>query len=439
MIRFALPVLLITLLAPHQVRSTPSSDIDPAILGMPNTPWIFQHQGPRGPETYLIPNQLDKVKRLPEPARSDGLRIIRAQESRLAFLRATIGRAFPRLQSGALHATPEYTVDLAEVVMGIDAENAHDANPLSRHEAILLALPAYTRVVLLTPEAALPQVRRRLRVLDMSHRVRPVLSQKRTGSEPAAGVSHWVRDLMFVTHDGNTTTLLTSLAHKNWRDLAHNDLEYLNRTAGKDRHLLRMPIFFRGGNLLMAAREKQTLLLVGRDELAMNQDWIAKTFHFSPLPEAVPEILKAATGADAVLILPNSRHFFHLDTYLTPLADGQIGLLAPLDSERLPQADRDVLAQTRQLLLSKGFAIVDIPTTAHRISHYQSPVNIVPFVDRQSGQRRALTPMFPESPGDSLNAKVLAAYRRAGIDPIPVEDHFHERWGSIHCALVPLH
>jgi hypothetical protein len=52
-----------------------------------------------------------------------------------------------------------------------------------------------------------------------------------------------------------------------------------------------------------------------------------------------------------------------------------------------------------------------------------------------------LVPQFPESadPTQSdLNRHILDAYRRAGLDPIPVEDRFHPCWDNIHCALVPL-
>jgi hypothetical protein len=106
-----------------------------------------------------------------------------------------------------------------------------------------------------------------------------------------------------------------------------------------------MPTFFRGGNLELARAGGRKVLLMGAEEMAMNQKWFVEAFGFEPGHNAVPEILKRATGADEVLILPNSRNLYYLDMFVTPLADGTVGLLAPVDAQRLAAADRDVLSR----------------------------------------------------------------------------------------------
>lgn len=437
-----LPVLLASLFHWTGAGALPSQKIQASVLGMPLDPWPFVRQGPKGPETYLIPADLDKVRRLPEPERSRSLETIKAHQANLSTLRKTMGAFFPRLRSGHLQASPEYTFTLDEVVMEVDWENAREHNPIQAHEPVLQALPPYSRVILLAPEQSLRQVRKRLEALGLGEKVRVVANRVASDTPSSDGVTRWVRDLMLVVRDDSGATLLTSLAHKNYQEVFDNDLEYLNRIAGPRRHVLRAPIFLRGGNLLVAARAGRRILLVGRDELAMNRQWFVKTFNFTPPPNAVPDILKAATGVDDLIIVPNSQSLFHLDMFIAPLADDTVGILAPQDPEAMAAADRDILAQARTLLQRAGFRIVDIPTAVKWMKNFQSPANVVPFVDRDTGRRRVLLPVFEEPGGDGpsqgLNARVAAAYRSAGLDPIPVKDIFHLRRGSIHCTLVPL-
>lgn len=430
------------ILMPLSTLAKHANRLDSSVLGMPEGPWSYVHRGAKGLETYLIPSQMDAIRRLPEPERRIALRFIRDHEANLSFLRKTSRRFFSGVNAEGRHAVPEYNMDLGEVMMGVDFENALDDNPIHPHEPILHALPLYTRVILLAPETALPKIRARLKTLGLSKRVRLVVSKDRAMRSPGEGVTRWVRDLGFVANDGKHALLLTSLAHKYFSDVSHNDLAYLARIDDPSHHVRQMPIFARGGNLAIA-KAIQTALLVGSDEIKMNQQWFAEAFGYSPPPNALPDILKAATGIDQVAILPNSRNLFHLDMYITVLNDGTVGLLTPDDPENLGSDDRDTLRRGREVLQGLGFHIVPIPTSVERMKRFQSSTNIVTFVDRSNGRHRALVPLFPEPhgqlPSRSLNARVLAAYRNAGIDPVPVEDRFHLRWGNTHCALVPLH
>jgi hypothetical protein len=428
--------------APVEAMDHPPPKITAAVLGMPSGPLPFTRQGPKGVETYLIPSQLDEIRRLPEPDRSNILHTLQKRQSNLSFLQQTIPPFFSRLHAGNFQADPEYAMDLSEIVMAVDAANARDQNPLFEHEPLLLALPPYTRAMLYVPEAAIPKVKQRLKTLALVKRVRVVASQQKSAIDFGNGATRWVRDIMLVTRQHGAPLLMPSLAYENYSDIAHNDLGYLNHAAGKRHHYLRMPIFFQGGNLALAKNGRK-VLFAGAAEIATNQQWFIDSFGFQPSPEAVPAILKTVTGADEVVILPNSQNLFHLDMFMVPLADGVVGLLAPEDPEHLAANDHRVLIRTGEMLRHAGFHIVQIPTSAERIGKFESPTNSVSFVDRRSGRRRALVPQFPEAAASgaaaSLNAKVLAAYRSAGIDPVPVEDRFNQFHGSLHCALVALH
>lgn len=412
-----------------------------SVLGMPDGDWPFVHVGPDGPKTYLIPSQLDAVRQLGEPERSKALSFIREHQANLTALRQTSARFFPFVAQGGARALPEYDNDLAEAVMAVDPELGDQANPIHAHEPVLLALPSYSRVVLLTPAKARWRVRERLRALGLDRRVRIVLST-RPASTGEDGRTRWVRDTVFTARKAQQTVIYTSLAHKDFFDVAHHDLGYLGRLNDNRHQLVRAPIFFRGGNLAIA-ETTQRILLVGSDELEMNRQWFVSAFGFSPLPETVPTALQLAAQVDRVVVLPNSRNFYHLDMFLAPLARGKVALLQPQDPEHLAAADRQVLQRSREVLTRLGLQIVAVPTRSEWIAKFQSPTNVVSFVDHVSHRQRVLVPQFPEPSGPgagaSLNALALAAYRAAGSEPTAVEDRFHDHYGNTHCALVALH
>src|SRR5690242_13524401 len=68
--------------------------LDASIMGMPSEPWPLIRQGLRGPETYLIPTQLDQIRHLPEPDRSNTLSFIREHQANLSSLKSTMNGFF---------------------------------------------------------------------------------------------------------------------------------------------------------------------------------------------------------------------------------------------------------------------------------------------------------------------------------------------------------
>lgn len=361
--------------------------------------------------------------------------------AQLAALRQTMREFFPVMKTKRVYGVPEYKMDLTEAVMSVDLDTADTENPLFLHEPVLRALPPYSTVFLFAPTSLTPKIRERLMVLGMSERVR-ILPKPDEVRRPFGGLTRWVRDTMLVARDPLGPVLLASLAHKDYTNIVFNDLDYLDGLERPNRRLVRLPVFINGGNVLVVAREGRRILLVGSRELTLNRQWMAQGLGLDSAPQDLTGILQAAMQVDEVVVLPNSQHLYHLDMTISPLKDGIIGVLQPTDPAQVAQADREVLTRIRSTLHGLGFKVIDIPTSAQRIKDYQSPANAVPFKDRRNGKKRVLVPQFPEpanqDPAKSLNLKVLAAYRSAGVDPIPVEDRFHLRFGSIHCALVPL-
>lgn len=423
--------------AMHPPRPTTES-----LLGLPSGDWPFTYPSTDGPRTYLIPSQLGALKQLPEPDRGKALRFVREHQANLRTLRRTGDSFLQRTDRQRTAAQPEYYSDLGEAVMAVDAEQSRQPNPIFAHEPVLLALPAYSRVTLFTPLEARQRVRERLRALGLQKRVRVLVSAAPQKSA-IDGRTRWVRDTIFTALDQDKHAVVyTSLAHKRNRDVAHDDLGYVKGIDDHSHHVVRMPVFFRGGNLAMIENPHR-ILLIGSDEIAMNRQWFLEAFGFEPLANTVQATLRLAVRADDVVVLPNTRNFYHLDMFLAPLASGKVALLSPQDPENLAPNDRRLLDTARQTLTRLGLAIVDVPTRAEWVRRFQSPTNLVSFRDRNSQRPRALVPQFPEPAANGrpagLNAAVLASYRRAGIDPIAVEDRFHDHYGNTHCALVALH
>ena len=432
--------LLVGGLGPVDAARIPSRPHPTEILGLPSGDWPLVLKTKTGYQTYLIPSQLAAIRRLPEPDRSEALAFVRSHQANLRRLKLSSEVFHLRSGKGDLRSVPEYQQDMSEAIMAVDAELAASANPILPHEPVLLALPGYTKILLLTPPSALAKVRSRLRDLGIAGRVRVIDS----GAPPVRnpdGTTRWIRDAVHVVHADRRTLVAIPLAHKQFDDLAHNDLAYVGRIGDRRHEVLQIPVYFRGGNLARIDHDKR-ILLIGADEIQMNMKWFIESFGFRPPATAVQEILKTATGVDAVVVLPNSRNFYHLDMYLTPLGPGVVGLLAPLDHERLSAVDRKVLLESAAALARLGLRTVPIPTLVDWIEKFQSPTNSVSFTERGTSRRRALVPQFPEHSVPaalaSVNRRVLAAYRQAGIDPIAVEDRFHTRWGNTHCALVAL-
>lgn len=427
-------------LGPVDATQIPSRPQATETLGLPSGDWPLILKTRTGYQTFLIPSQLAAIRRLPEPDRSEALGFVRTHEANLKRLKFSSEVFHLRSGKGSLRSVPEYQQEMSEAIMAVDTELAASANPILPHEPVLLALPSYTKILLLTPQNALAKVRSRLHFLGIAGRVR-IINSGAPPSRNTDGTTRWIRDVIHVAHVGKQTLVEIPLAHKQFDDLAHNDLAYVERIGDRQHGVLRIPIYFRGGNLARVDHDKR-ILLIGADEIQMNMKWFIESFGFRPPATSVQEILKTATGVDAVVVLPNSRNFYHLDMYLTPLGPGVVGLLAPLDHARLSAVDRKVLLESAAALARLGLRTVPIPTLVDWIEKFQSPTNSVSFTERGTSRRRALVPQFPEHSVPaalaSVNRRVLAAYRQAGIDPIAVEDRFHTRWGNTHCALVAL-
>lgn len=417
----------------------PAPDWSAQRLITPEREWSL-HVGPEGSVALHMPRDRGRIDGLPGPLAGEAKAKVGEHARNIDILRETAQRFDRAAGDGRLHMVPEYERDLRELL--IAATRVRDGGPLTimPHAPILRALPNYSQIRIFVPREGKAAVTRELTQLGLTRRALLMIDDDRPRG---ALTPPWMRDQVLVVDAGTRAILATPMRFYPGR-LAESDLSHLGRLRARGREVLRIPLFFRSGNLLLG-RQGRRILFVGQGELYLNAAGYVQSSIARPASDDVLEGFRTLAGADQVVVLPNSERLFHIDQYVAPLADGVAALIKPLDPQNVAPEDAATIEQTRRILRELGFRIIDIPTLAERIAAYQSPVNIVPFRDLERHDRAALVPRFADRPvlvdgiRRSLNALVAEAYRTAGIRPVEVDDNFAPLMGNTHCVAVPLH
>lgn len=113
------------------------------------------------------------------------------------------------------------------------------------------------------------------------------------------------------------------------------------------------------------------------------------------------------------------------------------------------RAERRQLEGYHRRLRELGYELAFIDHDAEDLEKSYLSVNAVPYLDRASGARRILFPVFPgECDEDALvlsrnvlrskAAKAYDVYRDVGYEPVPVRDMTHVLGGNTHCIVNAL-
>lgn len=397
-----------------------------------------------------LPAERASVDALSEPDRTAIRKKVRLIEANQAVARRVGQRFFSPGQKPVFRLTPDYERTLAEAALSISFTDGATANPLERHLPILGALPAYTRLHVVMPVAAEAAAKRVLAEAGYAKRsvLHPTVAWSKAKQQlnRYSRATRWIRDTFMV---GNATDgkagIFVPLAYAQVTDLTESDLDFLEHKWHDRKRVLRVPAFLRGGNVLVADNQAgQRVAFVGADEIEQNDSHFRTATAVTPPRDLVPEIVRRISGTERTIVLPNSTFLFHIDQAMSFLAPGVVALIAPIDEWNLKPEEAKVLGEIRKTLPQQGFRVVSVPTTAARVGGYRSVVNVVPFVDRDSGRRRALVPRFEDvtvqidGRPQSLNDAIRRAYETAGIAVTWVDDRFADRGGNLHCALLAL-
>ncbi len=371
---------------------------------------------------------------------------------------------------------PEYERHMERVVLSMSSS---DTVP-KYHDEILSSLPDYTRIDVMVPDSNLSAVKTWIDDKSYRDRVRLVAydPQYRSGArlylllpdeEQLVAVDTdgyrlgsqqgtlWAQDLFEVaTADDNRTILLTACAHKCFQSERHrrdsrviSDNAYLACLDGDDTEVRRLPLAFKGGNVLIDELNGKRIVFCGYDSVRSTRTaW--RAFEGKEISDRrVAEMVENAFAADEVVIVggtrPQPQVMYHLDQTMMPLGSGTIAVarvigecpcLEPNASRiRLAKA---FLANLRFVLIDLGYKIVDLDATVDNVLRYQHYVNLIPYVDKDRNQRMVLMPVFAEDMSkadqkivrkntktlESLGYKVVCVPTRAG-----------ELTGGIHCLV----
>lgn len=351
------------------------------------------------------------------------------------------------LNAGPLSKQLEYQRQLNNIVISIHPRDVeqHD-DPLYRHRPLLKKLPAYTQLQLFVPDLLVTETEKSL--LDLGLVNRSVINSVDIWAHYESGIllrhstSRWAQDLFEVVLDSSDKKqIVIPMSRYQIHDLKRSDNDYLNQLVDDGYGVVKTPLFFRGGNLLMGEnRHGKKILFIGERELQKGRGDYYTSLFIQPEDSLVIEMMRQFSGADEVVVISNSEQLFHLDMAMSFIGKGKVALLNPIDATGAATEERKVLTELKQRLYKSGFEIFPIPTTVARMEKFQSSVNGIVYTDRDDQRIRAFVPEFIDQQvqhagrQQSLNYLIMQAYRRSGVEPMAIEERFHSLSGNLHCA-----
>lgn len=417
----------------------------------PSDPWELDAIFDGYRVKLALPQELDKVDTLPSQIQGTVRQRIEFRRRNIEVLRKVAVALDRKLESSRTIHLASHDQTLARVVMSSSPLfiRTSPVSPIAMYERVLAALPDYTGVDFFVPESSVSQVALRLRALGMEQRVRLHGEQEYELVEGVVPLRHrttrWMRDLFWTAADqGGHSLLLLPLAFYQINDLSRPDNDYVEELDDELQEVVRVPLFFKGGNLLVGVNGGRRILFIGQDELKLNQDFYFNAFFYFPPQEEVLGLFKQLAGVDEVRVLPNSKHLFHLDMAMSVLNSKTVALIEPVDEDALVEDDRRVIAEMRRVLTEYGFHIIGVPTFADWVGTFKSPVNILIFTNRDSGRPSAIVPQFEdrlitkEGKSVSIYQKIKQAYADAGVKTVFAVNGFYQFGGNLHCVILPL-
>jgi hypothetical protein len=257
--------------------------------------------------------------------------------------------------------------------------------------------------------------------------------------------TYWMRDVFMASADQHgKTPLLLPLAFYQINDLSRPDNDYVYKLSSPNRPVMRIPLFFKSGNMMVIASGQWRILLIGQDELRLNQEFYYNAFFYFPPTNAVLDLFRQIAGADEVRVLPNSKNLYHLDMVMAVPQPGTVALLDPLDREALHSEDCQLISQVRDILTGYGQRIVGIPALSSWVNEFKSPVNILPFRHQDTRVLSAIVPRFDErivtidGSSAAIHKMIRKAYIGAGVETIFTSSGLFRSGGNWHCAILPI-
>jgi N-dimethylarginine dimethylaminohydrolase len=366
---------------------------------------------------------------------------------------------------------PEYDRNLDRVVISL----ASKSKDLSFHKDIIESLPFYTEILVLLPKKRAGVIKEHVQRLRWGGKVRLVTFDSRKLRDTKAYVlsskkqklkavrknismpkgTIWAQDLFEVVRgkDGVNSLLkpymynlfVPSAGNDAGRDLSDN--AFIKRLGLLGLSVRRLPLIFKGGNVLMDDHKGRHIAFVGSDVIRETMLVSRKAMGREISRDRVVNQLRSYLNVDEVVVVGEGKkqplHMFHLDQAMVLLPGGNAAVTRIVDmgtSEHDPRvsAVNLYLEGLRKQLRGLGYKIVDIEASVKDVLDYRYYVNGVPYVNRESGKREFLLPVF-ENSREGINEMIykrnVSALEALGYRVIPVHTHVNEHHGGIHCMI----
>jgi hypothetical protein len=206
---------------------------------------------------------------------------------------------------------------------------------------------------------------------------------------------------------------------------------------------------FEGGNLAFDRSPGRGRVLVGYGNVERTIAAYERRGEKLSQRDVVDRMASAFAGAEIVVmgVERQSPLLQHVDQTFVLLADG-LAVVSRLGADG-SRPERRQLETYRGLLRELGYQLAFIDHQMSDLEKGYASVNAVPFVDRSTGARKVLFPVFPGELRDGAEvptrevlrgkgARAYDVYRDAGYEPLPVRDVTHRLGGNTHCILNAL-
>lgn len=387
-----------------------------------------------------------------------------------ALLTAALSTAGWSVNRRVYYIEPEYERKLERVVLSLPT----GMKGLSYHRSIMESLPDYTEILMLLPQNKVDVISRDMAGLDQRGRIRLIPFGSRRLKDTSAYVlssreqilksvrkdlslpsgSIWAQDLFEVVRDeAGMTSILTPSIHKwfvktgkTWEPDVLSDNEYVSKLLPLDFQTEKMPLTFKGGNVLIDNYMGRRIAFCGGDIIRDTILVSERTLGMTVTPDEVVEQLRHYLRVDDVVVVGEGnqpRRMFHLDQAMVLFPHGVAGVTRIVGNEEdLYNSEvymvNELLTELRAKLTELGYRIVDIDATVDDVLNYRYYVNGVPYINKKANRREFLIPHFNSS-GEKGNREVyernVSAIEALGYRVIPVHTHANKRHGGIHCMV----
>ena len=364
-------------------------------------------------------------------------------------------------QKKKVEVTPEYDRKLERILLSMPTRNKEKDDELEHKKLIyrtfhdlLIKLPAYSQIEIIVNENEADYAKEVLRVLELEcedgvrllDRVNWHLIKEDTE------VDQWAQDFgeAIKTNGRENFLIPMEFDEKKFfpkdvkRNRARKKLlkEYF---SGPD--TIQADFYFDGGNVSFDQTPSGLRVFIGYNDIFYTvANYQAKGINIS-LEEAAKKVSRQFGGAE-IIVMGNKEQkdvCYHIDQSFVMLGGGVAAMSQCTDNPQSPVAKQ--LRYQKSQLESLGYKIIEIGHSLEELENSYTSVNAIPFIDKITGERKIIFPVFPgEISPDKYNKKVIdeadlqgkassafIAYKSAGYMPIPVRDYANINKGNTHC------